>query len=149
MVGDVLQVPFPRPRDRKAVLEHPAYYELREHLMTFLEVHAHRRPAKQLETDLPPGSGTSASPPSPEISKPVFQELVSTLERVCRGLSPQPKTHSNPFHLNYDSNQTTPSPRAPWCSPPQRQATVSTLRLPRLRHSRVSSMNGCARTSHI
>src|SRR5205814_2094454 len=27
-VGDVLDVPFPRPRDRTAVLEHPEYYRL-------------------------------------------------------------------------------------------------------------------------
>jgi nitrate ABC transporter ATP-binding subunit len=44
-VGDILEVPFPRPRERKAVMEHPAYYECREHLITFLEERAHlRRP---------------------------------------------------------------------------------------------------------
>jgi nitrate ABC transporter ATP-binding subunit len=41
-VGDILPVKFPRPRERKAVLEHPDYYKLREHLIEFLEVHAHR-----------------------------------------------------------------------------------------------------------
>jgi nitrate/nitrite transport system ATP-binding protein len=41
-VGDVLEVKFPRPRERKAVMEHPDYYKLREHLIEFLEVHAHR-----------------------------------------------------------------------------------------------------------
>ena len=41
-VGDILQVTFPRPRERKAVMEHPDYYKLREHLIEFLEVHAHR-----------------------------------------------------------------------------------------------------------
>jgi nitrate/nitrite transport system ATP-binding protein len=41
-VGDILEVHFPRPRDRKAVLEHPDYYKLREHLITFLEDYAHR-----------------------------------------------------------------------------------------------------------
>jgi nitrate/nitrite transport system ATP-binding protein len=44
-VGDILPVKFPRPRERKAVLEHPDYYRLREHLIEFLEVHAHREPA--------------------------------------------------------------------------------------------------------
>src|SRR5215204_846411 len=34
-VGDILAVPFERPRDRKAVLEHPDYYRLREHLIGF------------------------------------------------------------------------------------------------------------------
>jgi len=41
-VGDILEVKFPRPRERKAVMEHPDYYRLREHLIEFLEVHAHR-----------------------------------------------------------------------------------------------------------
>lgn len=44
-VGDILPVNFPRPRERKAVMEHPDYYKLREHLIEFLEVHAHRKPA--------------------------------------------------------------------------------------------------------
>lgn len=42
-VGDILHVPFARPRDRAAVMEHPDYYRLRAHLIEFLEVHAHRR----------------------------------------------------------------------------------------------------------
>jgi nitrate ABC transporter ATP-binding subunit len=36
-VGDILEVPFARPRDRAAVLEHPEYYNLRERLIGFLE----------------------------------------------------------------------------------------------------------------
>jgi nitrate/nitrite transport system ATP-binding protein len=44
-VGDILPVNFPRPRERKAVMEHPEYYKLREHLIEFLEVHAHRKHA--------------------------------------------------------------------------------------------------------
>ena len=44
-VGDVLEVHFPRPRERKTVLDHPDYYRLREHLITFLEEHAHRNGA--------------------------------------------------------------------------------------------------------
>src|SRR6266404_4042684 len=42
-VGEVLEVHFPRPRERKAVLEHPEYYQLREHLITFLEERAYRK----------------------------------------------------------------------------------------------------------
>src|SRR3954471_13600615 len=42
-VGDILEVNFPRPRERQAVLEHPDYYRLREHLITFLEEHAHKK----------------------------------------------------------------------------------------------------------
>src|SRR5580765_2051075 len=44
-VGDILNVSFPRPRERKAVLEHPDYYKLREHLIEFLEFRAHKKRA--------------------------------------------------------------------------------------------------------
>jgi nitrate/nitrite transport system ATP-binding protein len=36
-VGDTLEVPFARPRERTRVLAHPAYDSLREHLISFLE----------------------------------------------------------------------------------------------------------------
>jgi nitrate/nitrite transport system ATP-binding protein len=36
-IGKVLQVDLPRPRSRKAMLEHPSYYEYREELLAFLE----------------------------------------------------------------------------------------------------------------
>ena len=39
-VGDMLHVPFARPRDRHAVLDDPDYYELRERLIGFLEHNA-------------------------------------------------------------------------------------------------------------
>lgn len=38
-VGDVLPVEFTRPRDRRSVIEHPYYYDLRGYLMGFLEGH--------------------------------------------------------------------------------------------------------------
>jgi hypothetical protein len=41
-VGDVLVVPFPRPRHRAAVLEHPEYYGCRKHVIDFLQFHAHQ-----------------------------------------------------------------------------------------------------------
>ncbi|MEW6302782.1 MAG: ABC transporter ATP-binding protein [Verrucomicrobiota bacterium] len=43
-VGDILQVTFPRPRNRTALLEDPEYYRCREHLITFLEDRAHVKP---------------------------------------------------------------------------------------------------------
>jgi nitrate ABC transporter ATP-binding subunit len=61
-VGDVLEVKFPRPRDRKAVMEHPDYYELREHLIEFLEIHAHRRKRAATMTSI----GKRLRPISPE-----------------------------------------------------------------------------------
>ncbi|MDA1232532.1 MAG: ATP-binding cassette domain-containing protein, partial [Planctomycetota bacterium] len=36
-VGQVLEVPFERPRNRKELLEHPDYYEFRGALIAFLE----------------------------------------------------------------------------------------------------------------
>ena len=36
-VGDILEVPFPRPRDRSALLECDEYYALRARLIAFLE----------------------------------------------------------------------------------------------------------------
>jgi nitrate/nitrite transport system ATP-binding protein len=44
-VGDILQVPFARPRQRTALLEDAEYYRCRELLITFLEDRAHRKPA--------------------------------------------------------------------------------------------------------
>ena len=41
-IGEILTVPFPRPRDRKAVMEHPDYPRLRAELIGFLEFRAHR-----------------------------------------------------------------------------------------------------------
>ena len=43
-IGEVIEVDFPRPRERKAVMEHPDYYVLRERLIHFLEVNAHKYP---------------------------------------------------------------------------------------------------------
>ena len=60
-VGDILEVSFPRPRERKAVMEHPDYYQLREHLIEFLEIHAHK---KQRATRSEPRDGDTPSPPS-------------------------------------------------------------------------------------
>ena len=50
-VGAILQVNFPRPRERRAVLEHPDYYKLREYLIDFLEFRASRKTKPQLAPD--------------------------------------------------------------------------------------------------
>jgi nitrate ABC transporter ATP-binding subunit len=57
-IGDVIEVNFPRPRERKEVMEHPDYYRLRERLIEFLEVHAHRRPLTGV-------NGTDSQPSEP------------------------------------------------------------------------------------
>jgi nitrate/nitrite transport system ATP-binding protein len=57
-IGEVIEVNFPRPRERKAVMEHPDYYLLRERLIHFLEVKAHKHaPASTL-----PASTTAPEP---------------------------------------------------------------------------------------
>ena len=63
-VGDILEVNFPRPRERKAVMEHPEYYKLREHLIEFLEVHAHKKHSRPpAPVTVPPPDPLSASTP--------------------------------------------------------------------------------------
>ena len=42
MMGDVLEVPFPRPRNRAAVLGRSDYHGLRREVIDFLEHHAHQ-----------------------------------------------------------------------------------------------------------
>jgi nitrate ABC transporter ATP-binding subunit len=64
-VGDILEVSFPRPRERKAVMDHPDYYKLREHLIEFLEVHAHR---KHLQPASAPAEPTPPPPPVSSVS---------------------------------------------------------------------------------
>ena len=46
-VGDILEIQFPRPRNRQALMEDPEYYRLRQHLITFLEDYAHQHPARE------------------------------------------------------------------------------------------------------
>ncbi|HXJ74983.1 MAG TPA: ABC transporter ATP-binding protein [Candidatus Dormibacteraeota bacterium] len=59
-VGEILAVPFARPRERSRLLEDPVYYELREHLMSFLNERAHRRGAV-----LASKPETAEEPPAP------------------------------------------------------------------------------------
>jgi nitrate ABC transporter ATP-binding subunit len=41
-VGEILEVPFARPRSRAAVLAHPDYYACRRRVLDFLDHHAHQ-----------------------------------------------------------------------------------------------------------
>lgn len=45
-VGDILRIPFERPRQRAAVLADPRYGEVRNHLLTFLNERSHLRPSR-------------------------------------------------------------------------------------------------------
>ncbi len=58
-VGDILEVKFPRPRNRRQLLEDPAYYEAREYLIHFLNERSHHRPAPVVHATPPP----AAKPP--------------------------------------------------------------------------------------
>jgi nitrate ABC transporter ATP-binding subunit len=51
-VGDVLTVPFPRPRVRSSVLAHPEYHACRRRVIDFLDHHAHQSRASALDTVL-------------------------------------------------------------------------------------------------
>lgn len=44
-VGDILEIPFERPRNRAAVLADPRYQEIRNHLLTYLNELSHIRPS--------------------------------------------------------------------------------------------------------
>jgi len=72
-VGDILEVQFPRPRERKAVMEHPDYYKLREYLIEFLEVHA-RKKIKQAQPD---NAGSNDTPV--KMRRPINPEVARTL----------------------------------------------------------------------
>ena len=67
-IGDVLEVNFPRPRDRKSVMEHPDYDRLRAHLIEFLEVHAHKK---------------HAAPAAPQTPTPTAKETETTLPAIA------------------------------------------------------------------
>ena len=43
-IGEIVEVPFARPRDRAELLEDPRFYELRERVIAFLESQDHRKP---------------------------------------------------------------------------------------------------------
>jgi nitrate ABC transporter ATP-binding subunit len=77
-LGGALEVPFPRPRNRQAVMEHPDYYRLREQLIGFLEEQDARRgepPAKR--TAVGPGEALlSHRPRKPQLEAP--EHVVAT-----------------------------------------------------------------------
>jgi nitrate ABC transporter ATP-binding subunit len=75
-VGEILSVPFPRPRERKQVMEHPDYYRLREHLITFLEERAYKH-----------------APSSPAAGRPVrFVRPMSPKDEPPKQPTKQPET---------------------------------------------------------
>jgi nitrate/nitrite transport system ATP-binding protein len=45
-IGKILEVDLPRPRDRKALLDHPKFYEYRQEVLRFLAEYDHGPSAK-------------------------------------------------------------------------------------------------------
>jgi len=80
-VGDILEVPFPRPRNRHVLLEDPEYYRCRERLITFLEDRAHKNtPRAPASYPAPsPASALLARAPDsmPEHKSHIKPEIVS------------------------------------------------------------------------
>jgi nitrate/nitrite transport system ATP-binding protein len=64
-VGDIFEVKFPRPRNRKQLLEMPEYYEAREYLIHFLNERSHHRPGQPATA-----SGHGTPPHTPVTSPP-------------------------------------------------------------------------------
>jgi ABC-type nitrate/sulfonate/bicarbonate transport system ATPase subunit len=64
-VGDIFEVKFPRPRNRKQLLEMPEYYEAREYLIHFLNERSHHRPGQPVEPS-PAPHGTPPPPAGPQ-----------------------------------------------------------------------------------
>src|SRR5438477_84149 len=72
-LGAVLTIPFPRPRVRREVLEHPQYYPLREKLIGFLESQEHRgeAPLRAPQPKAIPGKKEAPEPPLLPFSRSV------------------------------------------------------------------------------
>jgi len=69
-IGQILQVPFPRPRKRLEVMKHPDFYRLRSELIGFLQ---QQRRLRQRRADLeaaPTGGPIPATAPSRPSSRP-------------------------------------------------------------------------------
>ncbi|GAB5447553.1 ABC transporter ATP-binding protein [Gymnodinialimonas sp.] len=60
-IGKITDVNLPRPRTRKALLEHPDYYSYRQDVLDFLEEYEHGAKPKA-----PPTGGTPTAPKSPK-----------------------------------------------------------------------------------
>jgi ABC-type nitrate/sulfonate/bicarbonate transport system ATPase subunit len=50
-VGDILDIPFDRPRNRAAILSDPRYQDIRNHLLSFLNDRSHIRPSRMVQAE--------------------------------------------------------------------------------------------------
>lgn len=70
-IGKIMEVDLPRPRSRKALLEHPDYYLYREQLLSFLEEYEHGATPKPAPTSATPADQKAIS------EKPVNEKEVA------------------------------------------------------------------------
>jgi len=75
-VGEILTVPFPRPRQRQQLLDDPEYYRLREHLIEFLNVRAYTLKGQV------PGQGHGSPTPTQPTPQPEPRPPTRSLEPV-------------------------------------------------------------------
>ncbi|MFZ0409847.1 MAG: nitrate ABC transporter ATP-binding protein [Cyanobium sp.] len=68
-IGQILRVPFERPRQRLEVMEHPAYYPLRSELISFLQQQRRLRQRRAITgASAAAATGTGAARPAPRSS---------------------------------------------------------------------------------
>ncbi|MCA8882676.1 MAG: ABC transporter ATP-binding protein, partial [Rhodobacteraceae bacterium] len=60
-IGRITEVDLPRPRTRKALLEHPDYYLYREQVLSFLEEYEHGAKGKQDPAPAPAAAPTDTN----------------------------------------------------------------------------------------
>ena len=58
-IGQILRVPFPRPRQRLEVMEHPAYYDLRAEVIGFLQQQRRLRQRRTLRASIAAAEATT------------------------------------------------------------------------------------------
>jgi nitrate/nitrite transport system ATP-binding protein len=60
-IGQILRVPFPRPRQRLEVMEHPAYYDLRAEVIGFLQQQRRLRQRRTLRASIAAAEATTVA----------------------------------------------------------------------------------------
>lgn len=69
-VGEILEVPFPRPRRREELLDNPEYYRMRERLIGFLDAQGHVGVVAADEPDLSVAEYRESPAQSKQVSDP-------------------------------------------------------------------------------
>ncbi len=86
-VGDILEVHFPRPRNRKEIMDHPDYYQLREYLITFLEERADKKQTISSDSALPAQADIIEFTASPSETQDTFEQGCASSQQQGTALS--------------------------------------------------------------